>query len=63
MDEYDDLTDMGLYEQNKKIIVAHLRKKRGIMFAEPTDDDIYVEGYLSELMGFIQDWRSEIEEL
>ena len=32
-------------------------------YADPVDGDVYVEWYLSDLMGFCQDWRSEIEEL
>lgn len=31
-------------------------------YVEVTGNDVYVEGYLSELLEFMQDWRSEIEE-
>lgn len=35
----------------------------GVQFADAVDGDIYVEWYLSDLMEFCQQWRSEIEEL
>lgn len=35
----------------------------GASYADPVDGDVYVEWYLSELMEFCRDWRSEIEEL
>ena len=35
----------------------------GARYAEPVDGDVYVEWYLSDLMEFCRDWRSEIEEL
>lgn len=38
-------------------------KSRGIEH-EPVDGDILItQGYLSELLEFCQEWRSEIEEL
>lgn len=38
-------------------------KAAGVSFADAVDGDIYVEWYLSDLMEFCQQWRSEIEEL
>lgn len=35
----------------------------GAQYAEAVDGDVYVEWYLSNLLEFIRDWRSEIEEL
>ena len=35
----------------------------GANFAEAVDGDVYVEWYLSDLLEFCQQWRSEIEEL
>ncbi|USH44536.1 hypothetical protein SEA_CASSITA_82 [Microbacterium phage Cassita] len=35
----------------------------GANFADPVDGDVYVEWYLSDLLEFCRDWRSEIEEL
>ena len=35
----------------------------GAQYADPVDGDVYVEWYLSDLMEFCRDWRSEIEEL
>lgn len=32
-------------------------------YADAVDGDVYVEWYLSELLEFCRDWRSEIEEL
>lgn len=35
----------------------------GASFADAVDGDVYVEWYLSDLLEFCRDWRSEIEEL
>lgn len=35
----------------------------GASYAEALDGDVYVEWYLSDLLEFCQNWRSEIEEL
>lgn len=35
----------------------------GVSYCDPVDRDIYVEWYLSDLMEFCREWRSEIEEL
>lgn len=35
----------------------------GVNYAETTDLDVYVEWYLSDLLEFVREWRSEIEEL
>lgn len=35
----------------------------GATYCDPVDGDIYVEWYLSDLMEFCREWRSEIEEL
>lgn len=38
-------------------------KREGANFADAVDGDVYVEWYLSDLLEFTRDWRSEIEEL
>lgn len=35
----------------------------GVSYAKALDREVYVEWYLSDLLEFCQDWRSEIEEL
>lgn len=35
----------------------------GANFVDPVDGNVYVEWYLSDLMEFCREWRSEIEEL
>lgn len=35
----------------------------GAQWAGAVDGDVYVEWYLSDLLEFCQEWRSEIEEL
>lgn len=35
----------------------------GAQFADAVDGDVYIEWYLSDLLEFCRDWRSEIEEL
>lgn len=37
--------------------------KAGASYAETVDGDVYVEWYLSELLLFCREWRSEIEDL
>lgn len=32
-------------------------------YADAVDGDVYVEWYLSDLLEFCREWRSEIEEL
>ncbi len=35
----------------------------GASYAKALDQEVYVEWYLSDLMEFCREWRSEIEEL
>lgn len=43
--------------------LAEAALQAGASFAESVDGDVYVEWYLSDLLEFCQNWRSEIEEL
>ncbi|QDK01482.1 hypothetical protein SEA_LEEROYJENKINS_86 [Microbacterium phage LeeroyJenkins] len=38
-------------------------REAGANFADALDGEVYVEWYLSELLEFCREWRSEIEEL
>lgn len=38
-------------------------ERAGVQFARAFDGDVYVEWYLSDLLEFCREWRSEIEEL
>lgn len=38
-------------------------KEQGANHASPVEGDVYVEWYLSDLLEFCQNYRSEIEEL
>lgn len=44
-------------------LAFHLGAWKGVQHAEAVDGDVYVEGYLSNLLEFCREWRSEIEEL
>lgn len=53
MSDIDDTVNQLVEELNRA----------GVQYADAVDGDVYVEWYLSELLEFCRDWRSEIEEL
>lgn len=50
-------------EESVELQLTEALLEAGANFADALDGDVYVEWYLSELLEFCRDWRSEIEEL
>lgn len=65
MSTYDDTEGRADRIHDLKKTLSKSLEERTSTNAYPwqAEDDIYVEGYLSEIIEWAQDWRSEIEEL